>query len=65
MHVNDVPLLYQKHKEGIVDAPDSPAASVSRSQWALAVWMSFSSFLNTIDLKRIQEHYDRLFKTYL
>lgn len=64
LHVNDVPLLYQKHKEGIVDAPIHLPPQF-RDLNGLAVWMSFSSFLNTIDLKRIQEHYDKLFKTYL
>jgi uncharacterized protein (TIGR02421 family) len=64
LHVNDVPLLYQKYKEGIVDAPIHLPPQF-RDLNGVAVWMSFSSFLNTIDLKRIQEHYDKLFKTYL
>jgi uncharacterized protein (TIGR02421 family) len=64
LHVNDVPLLYQKYKEGIVDAPVHLPPQF-RDLNGLAVWMSFSSFLNTIDLKRIQEHYDKLFTTYL
>lgn len=64
LHVNDVPLLYQKHKEGIVDAPKFLPPQF-RDLNGVAVWMSFSSFLNLVDLKRIQEHYDKLFREYL
>jgi hypothetical protein len=31
----------------------------------LAVWMSFSNFLNAADLKKVGEHYDALFKKFL
>lgn len=64
LHVDDVPLLYQKYKEGIIDKPvylPRPFRDLN----GLAVWMSFSSFLNQVDLKRIQEHYDRLFTSHL
>ncbi len=64
LNVEDVPLLYQKYKEGIVDAPIYLPPQF-RDLNGVAVWMSFSSFLNTIDLKRIQQHYDKLFKAYL
>ena len=64
LHVDDVPLLYQKHKEGIIDAPFYLPPQF-KDMNGLAVWMSFSSFLNMLDLKRINEHYDRLFKAYL
>lgn len=64
LSVDDVPLLYQKYQEGIVDAPHHlPPQFVDLN--GLAVWMSFSSFLNMIDLKKIQEHYNKLFKAYL
>lgn len=64
IHVDDVPLIYQKYKEGIVDAPQYLPPQF-RDLNGLAVWMSFSSFLNAIDLKKIQEHYDKLFKAHL
>lgn len=63
IHVDDIPLLYRKYEEGIVDAPKYlPPQFLDMN--GLAVWMSFSSFLNQVDLKRIQEHYDKLFKDY-
>jgi uncharacterized protein (TIGR02421 family) len=64
LHVDDVPLLYQKYKEGIIDPPRCLPPQF-RDLNGVAVWMSFSSFLNQVDLKKIQEHYDKLFKTYL
>jgi uncharacterized protein (TIGR02421 family) len=64
LHVDDIPLLYQKYQEGIVDPPLHLPPQF-RDLNGLAVWMSFSSFLNAVDLRRIQEHYDKLFKTYL
>jgi uncharacterized protein (TIGR02421 family) len=64
LHVDDIPLLYQKYQEGVVDPPVHLPPQF-RDLNGVAVWMSFSSFLNAIDLKRIQEHYDKLFKTYL
>jgi uncharacterized protein (TIGR02421 family) len=64
IHVDDIPLIYQKYKEGIVDEPKYLPPQF-RDLNGVAVWMSFSSFLNSIDLKRIQEHYDKLFKAYL
>ncbi len=63
LNVNDVPLLYQKHKEGIIDAPRCLPPQF-RDMSGIAVWMSFSSFLNLVDLKKIQEHYNKLFKAY-
>ncbi|MDR3608009.1 MAG: flavohemoglobin expression-modulating QEGLA motif protein [Oligoflexia bacterium] len=64
LHVDDIPLIYQKYKEGIVDEPRYLPPQF-RDLNGVAVWMSFSSFLNSIDLKRIQDHYDKLFKAYL
>ncbi|MBI2711973.1 MAG: DUF1704 domain-containing protein [Bdellovibrio sp.] len=64
LNVDDVPLLYQKHKEGIVDFPLFLPPQFKDLN-GVAVWMSFSSFLNRLDLKKIQEHYDRLFNTHL
>jgi uncharacterized protein (TIGR02421 family) len=64
IHVDDVPLLYQKYKEGIVDEPHYLPPQFKEMS-GLTVWMSFSNFLNRVDLQKIQEHYDKLFKEYL
>ncbi len=64
LHVDDIPLLYQKFQEGIIDAPRYLPPQFKDLN-GLSVWMGFSSFLNMIDLKRIQEHYDKLFKSHL
>ncbi len=64
LSVEDVPLLYRKHREGLVDAPaflPPPFADLS----GVAVWMGFSSFLNRVDLSRVQEHYNALFRQHL
>jgi len=63
IHVDDVPLLYQKCQEGLIDPPRYLPPQFKDIS-GLAVWMSFSSFLNQVDLKRIQEHYDKLFRNY-
>ncbi len=64
LSVHDIPVLYQKHLEGIIDAPKYLPPQFSDLN-GVAVWMSFSSFLNMVDLSRIQEHYNKLFDTYL
>lgn len=64
LHVDDIPMLYQKSVEGIVDVP-----RLLPSQFAdmngLAVWMSFSNFLNTVPMDAVSKYYDELFKKYL
>lgn len=64
VHVDDVPLLYQKYKEGIIDPPKYLPPQF-RDLNGIAVWMSFSNFFNQVDLKRVQEHYDKLFENHL
>ncbi len=64
LRIDDVPLIYQKFKEGIIDPPVHLPSHFSDLN-GLAVWMSFSSFFNMVNLKNIQEHYDKLFKNYL
>lgn len=64
IHVDDVPLLYQKAQEGVVDAPTYLPPHFDDLN-GLAVWMSFSNFFNVVDLKRVQSYYDSLFKKYL
>jgi len=63
-HVEDIPLLYQKYEEGIIDAPKYLPPQF-KDMNGIAVWMSFSNFLNVVDMKRIQEHYDKLFNLHL
>jgi uncharacterized protein (TIGR02421 family) len=63
LHVDDIPLLYQKYKEGIIDPPRYLPPQFADLN-GIAVWMSFSSFLNLVDLKRIQEHYNKLFRAH-
>lgn len=64
MHVNDVPMLYQKSLEGIIDAP-ALLPSYFEDLNGLAVWMSFSNFLNVVDMHKVSEFYDGLFRKYL
>ncbi len=64
MHVDDVPLLYQKYQEGVIDPPvflPPPFRDLN----GIAVWMSFSASLTNMDGERIQERYERLFQLYL
>jgi uncharacterized protein (TIGR02421 family) len=62
--VDDVPLLYRKHKEGIVDSPFFLPPQFADLN-GIAVWMSFSSFLSRVDLAKVQEHYNKLFYKYV
>jgi uncharacterized protein (TIGR02421 family) len=64
LHVEDIPLIYKKHMEGIVEAPKFVPPHF-RDLNGIAVWMSFSSFFNRVDLKSVQEHYTQLFARYL
>lgn len=61
LHVEDIPLLYRLHNEGVVDFPAIlPPQFVDIN--GIAVWMSFSSFFNKVDLVAVQAHYNKLFK---
>lgn len=64
LHVEDIPLLYAKHLEGLVEAPRFLPLHF-RDLNGLAVWMSFSSFFNRVDLQSVQAHYKTLFDKYL
>ena len=64
MRVEDVPLLYAKHLEGLVDAPSLLPPQFSDLN-GLAVWMSFSNFLNSVDMTLVQARYDALFAEHL
>ena len=62
--IDDVPLLYQRSMDGVIDMPGLLPPHFADLN-GLAVWMSFSNFLNTLDMKKVAEHYDALFKKHL
>lgn len=64
LHVEDIPLLYAKHLEGLIDPPHFVPPHF-RDLNALAVWMSFSSFFNRVDLQSVQSHYKKIFDQHL
>lgn len=64
VHVEDIPLLYRLHKEGIVIAPKFLPHHFADIN-GIAVWMSFSSFFNKVDLRKVQSDYNRLFRRYI
>lgn len=64
MNAADVPLLHSVIADGIVDPPALlPPHFADLS--GLAVWLSFSNFLNGVDMARVQERYDALFARYV
>lgn len=63
VHLTDVPVLYQKHKEGIVDAPKF-LPPMFRDLNSLIVWMSFSNFLNAAGMASAQDAYRHLIQEY-
>ncbi len=64
LHVDDVPLIYQRSLDGVIDPPTLLPPQFQDLN-GLVVWMSFSNFLNTVDMKKVSEYYDGLFKKYL
>ena len=64
VQIDDVPLLYQRSMDGVIDAPSLLPPHFADLN-GLAVWMSFSNFLNTLDMKKVTEYYDALFKKHL
>lgn len=63
VHLTDVPVLYQKHKEGLVDAPKF-LPPMFRDLNSLIVWMSFSNFLSAAGMTSAQEEYKKLIQEY-
>ena len=63
LSVDDVPLIYKKHREGLIEFPKYLPYQFSDLN-GLAVWMSFSSFFNQVDLASVQSHYNSLFNKY-
>jgi len=60
IYVDDIPLLYRLQQEGVIDPPKYLPREFSDIN-GIAVWMSFSSFFNKVDLKKVQHHYNQLF----
>ncbi len=57
--LEDTPVLWRAHKAHIVDTPRYLPPQFSDLN-GLAMWMAFSSFLNRLDLAKIQEHFRAL-----
>lgn len=62
VHVSDVPVLYQKYKEGIVDAPRY-LPPFFKDLNSLIVWMSFSNFLSAAGMSSAQDAYRHLIQS--
>ena len=54
--LDDLPALYQKHREGVIDAPTYLPPQF-RDLNGLAMWLAYSNFFNRIDLTRVQDYY--------
>lgn len=54
--IEDIPLLYEKHLEGVIEAPRY-LPSMFRDLNSLYVWLGFSNGLNRINMRRVQKHY--------
>jgi uncharacterized protein (TIGR02421 family) len=63
VHLTDVPVLYQKHKEGLVDPPKF-LPPMFRDLNSLIVWMSFSNFLSAAGMASAQDAYRHLIQEY-
>lgn len=62
VHVSDVPVLYQKYKEGIVDPPKF-LPPFFKDLNSLIVWMSFSNFLSAAGMSSAQDAYRQLIQS--
>ncbi len=62
VHVSDVPILYQKYKEGVVDAPKF-LPPFFKDLNSLIVWMSFSNFLSAAGMSSAQDAYRHLIQS--
>lgn len=56
VHLTDIPVLYHKYKEGIIDAPKY-LPTFFKDLNSLVVWMSFSNFLTAADMSSAQDAY--------
>ena len=62
VHLSDVPVLYQKHKEGIIDAPKF-LPPFFKDLNSLIVWMSFSNFLSAAGMSSAQDAYRQMIQS--
>ena len=58
--LEDVPHLYRKFREGVIDAPRYLPPQF-RDLNGLAMWMAYSNFFNRVDLEAVQTHYREQF----
>lgn len=58
--LDDIPVLYQYHLEGIIEAPTF-LPPMFRDLNGLYVWFGFSSGMSLIDMNSIQQHFQELF----
>lgn len=54
--LEDVPVLYRKYREGVVDPPRYLPPQF-RDLNGLAMWMAYSNFFNRVNLTSIQDYY--------
>ena len=59
VHLSDIPILYHKYKEGIVDPPKF-LPPFFKDLNSLIVWMSFSNFLSAAGMQSAQDAYKNL-----
>ena len=59
--IEDIPVLYQAHKQGIVEAPEY-LPYMFDDYSGLYAWFGFATGLAGIDLKGVQRHFQRLFR---
>ncbi len=59
VHLCDVPILYQKYREGIIDPPKY-LPPFFQDLNSLIVWMSFSNFLSAAGMSGAQDAYRQL-----
>ena len=58
--LDDIPVLYQYHLEGIIEAPTF-LPPMFRDLNGLYVWFGFSSGMSLIDMNSIQQHFQKMF----
>lgn len=63
VHLSDVPVLFQKYKEGIIDPPKF-LPPFFQDLNSLIVWMSFSNFLSAAGMSSAQDAYRQMIQPY-
>lgn len=62
VHLSDIPVLFQKYQEGVVDAPKF-LPTFFKDLNSLIVWMSFSNFLSAAAMSGSQDAYRQMIKS--